>query len=176
MATYTENYNLKMPSGQDAPDVEDFNTNAEIIDTVLKAHSDNTADEYSPDETYTAGRLVIQNNALWKAKQDISVAETWTPDHWDPTTLAAELSSLNSRIMQSLIFNGTVFCEANTQKNITNYTVPDGYTLMGFDVQVSGTTAVSKGISVYHTSTNIYMCVDVAQNYEINIQATYLKS
>ena len=96
MATYTENYNLKMPSGQDAPDVEDFNTNAEIIDTVLKAHSDNTADEYSPDETYTAGRLVIQNNALWKAKQDISVAETWTPDHWDPTTLAAELSAVNS--------------------------------------------------------------------------------
>ena len=98
MATYTQNYNLKMPSGQDAPDVEDFNTNAEIIDTVLKAHSDNTADEYSPDETYTAGRLVIQNNALWKAKQDISVAETWTPDHWDPTTLAAELSSLNSSL------------------------------------------------------------------------------
>lgn len=98
MATYTQNYNLKMPSGQDAPDVEDFNTNAEIIDTVLKAHSDNTADEYSPDETYTAGRLVIQNNALWKAKQDISVAETWTPDHWGPTTLAAELSAVNSRI------------------------------------------------------------------------------
>ena len=97
MATYTENYNLKMPSGQDAPDVEDFNTNAEIIDTVLKAHSDNTADEYSPDETYTAGRLVIQNNALWKAKQDISVPEPWTPDHWDPTTLAAELSAVNSR-------------------------------------------------------------------------------
>lgn len=98
MATYTENYNLKMPSGQDAPDVEDFNTNAEIIDTVLKAHSDNTADEYSPDETYTAGRLVIQNNALWKAKQDISVAETWTPDHWELTTLAAELSAVNSRL------------------------------------------------------------------------------
>lgn len=96
MATYTENYNLKMPSGQDAPDVEDFNTNAEIIDTVLKAHSDNTADEYSPDETYTAGRLVIQNNALWKAKQDIDVAEPWTPDHWELTTLAAELSAVNS--------------------------------------------------------------------------------
>ena len=98
MATYTENYNLKMPSGQDAPDVEDFNTNAEIIDTVLKAHSDNTADEYSPDETYTAGRLVIQNNALWKAKQDIDVAEAWTPEHWELTTLAAELSKVNSRI------------------------------------------------------------------------------
>lgn len=98
MATYTENYNLKMPSGQDAPDVEDFNTNAEIIDTVLKAHSDNTADEYSPDETYTAGRLVIQNNALWKAKQDINVAEAWTPEHWELTTLAAELSAVNSSL------------------------------------------------------------------------------
>lgn len=97
MATYTENYNLKMPSGQDAPDVEDFNTNAEIIDTVLKAHSDNTADEYSPDETYTAGRLVIKNNALWKAKQDINVAEAWTPEHWEGTTLAAEFSAVNSR-------------------------------------------------------------------------------
>ena len=112
MATYTENYNLKMPSGQDAPDVEDFNTNAEIIDTVLKAHSDNTADEYSPDETYTAGRLVINNNALWKAKQDIDVAEAWTPEHWDPTTLAAELSSLNSR--------GALTALYSTPKAITN--------------------------------------------------------
>ena len=182
MATYTQNYNLKMPSGQDAPDVEDFNTNAEIIDTVLKAHSDNTADEYSPDETYTAGRLVINNNALWKAKQDIDVAEAWTPEHWELTTLAAELSAVNSRIdsipsiIQAQIFDGTVACEANVQKNITNYTVPDGYTLMGFDVQVSGTSLVSKMISLYHTSTNIYMCADVAQNYSINIRATYLKS
>lgn len=56
-----------------------------------------SADKYSPDETYKAGDLRIQNNALWKAKQDINVAEAWTPDHWDPTTLAAELSSLNSR-------------------------------------------------------------------------------
>lgn len=40
MATYTENYNLKMPSGQDAPDVEDFNGNAEIIDQTLKQHED----------------------------------------------------------------------------------------------------------------------------------------
>ena len=40
MATYTENYNLKMPSGQDAPDVEDFNANAEIIDQTLKQHED----------------------------------------------------------------------------------------------------------------------------------------
>lgn len=180
MATYTQNYNLKMPSGQDAPDVEDFNGNAEIIDTVLKAHSDNTADEYSPDETYTAGRLVIQNNALWKAKQDISVAEPWTPEHWELTTLAAELSAVNSRIdsriIQAEIFNGNVACEADIQKMVTGYTIPEGYTLISFDIQVSGTTSVSKMISFYHTSTNIYMCADVAQNYMVKIVATYLKS
>lgn len=115
MATYTENYNLKMPSGQDAPDVEDFNTNAEIIDTVLKAHSDNTADEYSPDETYTAGRLVINNNALWKAKQDIDVAEAWTPDHWELTTLAAELSAVNSSSYSEITFinDASVFQNEN---------------------------------------------------------------
>lgn len=131
MATYTENYNLKMPSGQDAPDVEDFNTNAEIIDTVLKAHSDNTADEYSPDETYTAGRLVIQNNALWKAKQDISVAETWTPDHWDPTTLAAELSSLNSSIVVNEFLKTQDILEG-VQSYVTfnEEMIPDGYSVI----------------------------------------------
>ena len=120
MATYTENYNLKMPSGQDAPDVEDFNTNAEIIDTVLKAQSDNTADEYSPDETYTAGRLVIQNNALWKAKQDISVAEPWTPDHWDPTTLAAELSAVNSSMVVQTPGNSIVIETMSIGLGISN--------------------------------------------------------
>ena len=57
-----------------------------------------SADKYSPDDTYEAGELRIQYNTLWKAKQDISVPEPWTPDHWDPTTLAAEFSALNSRM------------------------------------------------------------------------------
>lgn len=55
-----------------------------------------SADKYSPDDTYKAGELRIQYNSLWKAKQAISVPEPWTPDHWDPTTLAAEFSALNS--------------------------------------------------------------------------------
>ena len=67
----------------------------EIVE-IEKVINGNQADLYSPDETYTAGRLVINNNALWKAKQDIDVAEAWTPEHWNPTTLAAELSAVNS--------------------------------------------------------------------------------
>lgn len=96
MATYTDNYNLKMPSGQDAPDVEDFNGNAEIIDKALGAHANNFADKYDPGSTYTQGKLCIQNDALWKAKQNIDAPEPWTESHWESTTLAAELSSLNS--------------------------------------------------------------------------------
>ena len=90
----------------------------EIVE-IEKVVNGNQADLYSPDETYTAGRLVINNNALWKAKQDIDVAEPWTPDHWDPTTLAAELkaqaediSDLNSR---------TTFAEySNVDLNMVN--------------------------------------------------------
>lgn len=81
-----------------------------------------SADKYSPDETYKAGDLRIQNNALWKAKQDINVAEAWTPDHWDPTTLAAEFSLLNSRMVQESYFqgqtdsNGNIYPEIPTEK------------------------------------------------------------
>ena len=152
MATYTDNYNLKMPSGQDAPDVEDFNTNAEIIDTVLKAHSDNTADEYSPDETYTAGRLVIQNNALWKAKQDISVAEPWTPEHWEPTTLAAELSAVNSRpvIKYKTMPSQTIneLGEVNTDLSIDNTVILSAITIDRIGWLVSPITAT--GDSNWH--------------------------
>lgn len=70
------------------------NTAQGAIDEIVeieKVVNGNQADLYSPDETYTAGRLVINNNALWKAKQDINVAEPWTPEHWDSTTIAKEL-------------------------------------------------------------------------------------
>ena len=57
-----------------------------------------SADEYDPNATYSSGDLRIHDNILHKANQDISVAETWTPAHWTQTTLAAELSAVNSRI------------------------------------------------------------------------------
>ena len=127
------------------------------------------------------GQLVGGNTSLEFYKQLETINNELDSINSELTSQAESISSLNSRIdsipsiIQAQIFDGTVACEANVQKNITNYTVPDGYTLMGFDVQVSGTNAVSKGISVYHTGTNIYMCADVAQNYVINIRATYLK-
>lgn len=37
--TYTDNYNLKLPSGQDPPAIEPINQNMEIIDEELKKAS-----------------------------------------------------------------------------------------------------------------------------------------
>lgn len=52
-----------------------------------------SADEYDPNATYSSGDLRIHDNILYKANQAISVAEPWTPAHWDATTIAAELKA-----------------------------------------------------------------------------------
>lgn len=80
----------------------------EALDEIAEAENViklNQADAYNPDSTYAAGAYCIYDNVLYKANQDISVAEPWTPAHWDATTIAAELkaqaediSDLNSRI------------------------------------------------------------------------------
>ena len=71
-----------------------------------------SADEYDPNATYSSGDLRIHDNILYNANQDISVAEPWTPAHWDQTTVAAELSAVNSR---------TTFAEySNVDLNMVN--------------------------------------------------------
>ena len=137
------------------------------------------SDEFSEGENYTAGKICIHENKLCKFTAD-KAPGPWDASKVKETTLEEIYSELNSRIdsriIQAEIFNGNVACEADIQKMVTGYTIPEGYTLISFDIQVSGTTSVSKIISFYHTSTNIYMCADVAQNYMVKILATYLKS
>lgn len=143
MATYTENYNLKMPSGQDAPDVEDFNGNTEIIDKALDAHANNFADKYDPGSTYTKGKLCIQNDALWKAKQNIDAPEPWTESHWESTTLAAELSAVNSSITVKN-FSVSKNVAANEQASVTfnGEIIPDGYSVIAAFGSVSHVTTL----------------------------------
>lgn len=47
---------------------------------------------------YTAGETCIHNNTLYKAKQDITVAEEWNPEHWEETTVEQELNAVNTKI------------------------------------------------------------------------------
>lgn len=97
MATYTQNYNLKMPSGQDVPDVEDFNSNAEIIDNTLFKHITNTADAYEK-KIYKAGERCIKYDTLWKAKNDIDEPEEWTEEHWEKTTIDKEIEESSEKV------------------------------------------------------------------------------
>ncbi len=57
MAEYTENYNLKKPAQEDFYNVDDFNDNADIIDSQLKAISDKAAAAL-PATSYTAEDLL----------------------------------------------------------------------------------------------------------------------
>ena len=57
MAEYTENYNLKKPAQEDFYNVDDFNNNADIIDSQLKAVSDK-ATSALPYSSYTAADIL----------------------------------------------------------------------------------------------------------------------
>lgn len=56
--------------------------------------SHNIAAEYSEEATYHAGDICISGGNLYKAKQDIDVAEAFTAGHWEEITIGQELTSL----------------------------------------------------------------------------------
>lgn len=48
------------------------------------------APNYSSSSTYRKNQLVMRNELLYRAKQDITTPEAWTASHWEQTTVAAE--------------------------------------------------------------------------------------
>jgi len=51
------------------------------------------APDYSSSATYKTGDYVWYNGYLYKAKQDISTAESWTAAHWTRVVMSADLTS-----------------------------------------------------------------------------------
>lgn len=49
------------------------------------------ASAYSAESRYSKGNLVIENQILYRALVDITTPEVWTPEHWEQTTIDAEL-------------------------------------------------------------------------------------
>ena len=145
----------------------------EIVE-IEKVVNGNQADLYSPDETYTAGRLVINNNALWKAKQDIDVAEPWTPAHWDQTTVAAELSAVNSRFQNIVKAEIEEYQEVTTGVALTAKNI-DGYRFVAWvSADVIGTTTFSIIGSAISQSTQFYFGVNTPVT--VRVCALYVKS
>ncbi|MCI6949081.1 MAG: hypothetical protein MR754_09915 [Oribacterium sp.] len=58
--------------------------------------SHNIAAEYSEEATYHTGDICISAGNLYKAKQDINVAEAFTAGHWEEITVGQELTSLET--------------------------------------------------------------------------------
>lgn len=58
--------------------------------------SHNIAAEYSEEATYHTGDICISGGNLYKAKQDIDVAEAFTAGHWEEITVGQELMSLET--------------------------------------------------------------------------------
>lgn len=58
-----------------------------------KTPIDIVGDVYSDESAYTVGEYCIYNNTLYKCKVDITVAEDFTPSHWDAVKIVDEMAN-----------------------------------------------------------------------------------
>lgn len=75
MADYTENYNLKKPDRTDFYSVQDFNDNADIIDTALKSISDDIP----------RGGYPLEKSSTTVFNNDGSITETFLDNSYKTT-------------------------------------------------------------------------------------------
>lgn len=91
-------------------------------------------DAYDETATYTVGDLCIYNNALYKCTTAITTAEAWNASHWTATSIADEISRIdtvlsNRPILLVATANATLAANATTVVTY-NFTVPTGYTIV----------------------------------------------
>lgn len=79
--------------------VTDLNTvDKHINGAINELHTINgySYDAYDDTSTYAVGDLCIYNNALYKCTTAITTAEAWNASHWTATSIADEISELNT--------------------------------------------------------------------------------
>ena len=83
--------NLGLPQFQtsDIPTWDDVNAAFALVDVLVGA----IAPKYDETDTYNEGDIVQHAGGLFKANQDISVAEQWTPAHWTAIVVADNLEN-----------------------------------------------------------------------------------
>lgn len=62
----------------------------------LDTNISKSTDEYSSTRTYSIGELVIYNNKLYKANQDITTAEAFNSSHWTEVTLLSDVNEIKA--------------------------------------------------------------------------------
>lgn len=79
--------------------VTDLNTvDKHINGAINELHAINgySYDAYDDTATYSVDDLCIYNNALYKCTTAITTAEAWNASHWTATSIADEISELNT--------------------------------------------------------------------------------
>lgn len=89
----SSNYVCKSPTDGTKTPVEDT-ASWQMLAAGFDSH--NIAAEYSEEATYHTGDICISGGNLYKAKQDINVAEAFTAGHWEAITIGQELMSLET--------------------------------------------------------------------------------
>ena len=91
----SNNYVCKNPTDGTKTPVED--TSAwQMLAAGFDSH--NIAAEYSEEATYHSGDICISGGNLYKARQDINVAEAFTAEHWEKITIGHELTAIEEKI------------------------------------------------------------------------------
>lgn len=94
MATYTDNYQLTLPTYAEVADIATINNNMTKIDEIMHDSQISIATAYDASTTsenpYNTGDIVMYEKIAYKCKYD-GVYGTWDASKWEQTTLADNL-------------------------------------------------------------------------------------
>lgn len=120
MATHTQYYGFIKPEGTDMYDIEDFNDNADSIDSYIHnnaVHIEDTQGMLAPvfitSASYAIGDIVTYNNGMYKFK----VAHT--PGNWN----ASEVDPY--KVTESSIITGTLTAGQTSITILSDYITAD---------------------------------------------------
>lgn len=85
MATYTTNYDLIKPDYNDAADIDNINSNSDIIDSILKSISDNVSIALSELVNIVDGGAKNKLNISKSSVKAINTSGTWSGDTYTRT-------------------------------------------------------------------------------------------
>lgn len=85
MATYTDNYQLTMPTYAETADIATVNHNMILIDGIMHSSQVSLADAYDSTHTYNTDDVVMYEMLMYKCLAD-NVTGTWDAQYWERTT------------------------------------------------------------------------------------------
>ena len=92
-------------------------TDKTIVGAINELHAINgySYDAYDDTATYSVGDLCIYNNTLYKCTTAITTAEAWNANHWAQTSIADEISRIDTALSGKADYNEVTTPTLNNQ-------------------------------------------------------------